>query len=426
MSTLVLAATLFGGMASVILVLAAGLGVYVWMRPEEGPGAALLFLFAAQILLPIPARFNTWSTDMSPMYYWAAGALIITLAAVLRLGLRRVFAVPLSAIVFLSVALASAVYAETQGAATSYVVRQFYGALLLVAYLGIALHAGDEPLLSRRARTFGVLCALCFVVYYVAVFGEYGFHRETGTHGAQASMFAILLVIAGLNARKRLWVLSALLMLLVPALLFMRRDLLAFLVALPIALAVRARTWKRRLAYCCFVALLVLLGMYPPVAQSVGEELQRMPLIGEVIPPTTESATSVVDRVVQARFALDALRDHPWLGGGLGSTFQWDSPSQGFLEGGYVDNGWAYLFQKMGLMGAAAFLWLLITIFRGISRKSVGLSACLLSATLVIMFGEPVFFHFTTAPFLGTFAGLLLAKKDRARQVAALSRQNVS
>jgi hypothetical protein len=110
----------------------------------------------------------------------------------------------------------------------------------------------------RRVRTFGVFCALCFLVYHLAVFGEYGFHREPGTYGTQASMFAILLVVAGLNARKLSWVLNALVLLLVPALLFMRRDLLTFLTAPATALAVRSRTWKRRLAHCCLAALMAL------------------------------------------------------------------------------------------------------------------------------------------------------------------------
>jgi hypothetical protein len=418
-STLAAAAAIFGGMALVILVLAVGLGVYVWKHPEEALGAGLLFLFAAQIVIPSPARFNYESSDMSPMYYWATGLLIITTAAAMRLGLRRVFAVPLPAKVFLGVALASAVYAEAQGAATSYVVRQFYGILLLVVYLGIASRVGDEQLLLRRARTFGVLCTLCFLIYYCAIFGEYGFHRETGSHGAQATMFALLLMIAGLNARRPSWVLSALVIMLVPALLFMRRDLVAFLVALPIALAVRSRTWKLRLACCCLVALIALPGVYPPVAQSIGEGLQRTPVIGDAIPPTTESAASLYDRAVQADAALNTLRTHPWLGEGLGSTLQWESSYQGFVEEGYVDNGWAYLFQKMGILGAVAFLWLLATVFACFSRNSVSLTACVLSAALVTMFSEPVFFHFTTAPYLGAFAGLLLARKDRTRVDAA-------
>lgn len=109
--------------------------------------------------------------------------------------------------------------------------------------------------------------------------------------------------------------------------------------------------------------------------------------------------------------AVNTVRAHAWLGDGLGSSFDWDSPFQGFLQGPYVDSGWGYLLQKMGLLGAATFLWFLFTVLRSVSRKSAALSACLLSVTFVACFSQPVFFHFTTAPFVGTFAGLLYANR---------------
>jgi hypothetical protein len=418
--TLTVAAALFGGMTAVMLVLAVALGAYTWRHPEEALGASLLFLFAVQILLPSSARFK--ETDLAPqLYVWATGLLIITAGAVTRLKLKRLFDVPLSAIAFVAVALLSALYAQTHGAATSYVIRQFYGILLLVVFLGIALHAGDEELLLRRARTFGPLCALCFVVYYLAIFQEHGFHRETGTHGSQAAMLAILVAIAGLYARKLLWVLSGFVMMVVPALLFMRRDVLAFVVAFPIALAFRSRTWKGRLAYGCLAAVLALPGVFPEVARVVADQAREIPVLETWLPPTTEEAISLTERRAQTEYALNAVQKHPWLGEGLGSSFEWESPFYGYQEGGYVDSGWAYLFQKTGLLGAGAFLWFLITICTGFSRESAGLAACLLAAAVVIMYSEPVFFHFTTAPFLGAFAGLLLAKKRRKANLRNLN-----
>jgi O-antigen ligase len=419
-------AAFVGGMSFLVMALAAGLAIYVWSHPEEAPASSLLFLLAAQILLPSTARIYNESLDISQMYIWAFGLLLITISAVIRVGLRRVFAVPLSALAFLGVALASATYAELHGAATSYVLRQLYGILLLITYLGIALHAGSEESLLKRVRVFGVLCALCFIVYYLAIFGVYGFHKEMSTSGAQASLLAILLVIAGLNARKFFWVLSALLLLSIPALLFQRRDLGAFLVALPIAFAAQSETRKRRLAYICLAALLALPGVFPQIAQSVGDQIKGVPMIGEMIPSSAQDSSSLYERAIQAQFALDAVRKHPWLGEGLGSTFEWVSPFQGTLGAGYVDSGWAYLFQKMGFLGAGAFIWFLVTIFKAVSRESVGLTACFLSAALVTMVSEPIFFQFTTAPFMATFAGLLLAKKNRNCKLAAPARQQLA
>ena len=419
-------AALSGGMSLLVMALALGLAVFVWRDPAEAPGAGLLFLFAAQILLPSSARIYSESTDISQMYIWAAGLLIITLAAVIRIGPHRVFDIPLSARTFLVVALVSAIYAATHGAEISYVLRQFYGILLLIAYLGIGLREGNEALLLRRARFFGVLCALCFIFYYLAIFGEYGFHKEMGTSGAQASVLAIPLVIGGIKARKLGWVWGAIVLLSVPVLLFQRRDLIAFLAALPIAFAFQSKTRKMRLAFGLLATLLALPGIFPQIAQSVGDQLNEVPVIGEMIPSSAQDSSSLYERAVQVQFALEAVVNHPWLGEGLGSTFQWDSPIQGSLEGGYVDNGWAYLFQKMGLLGAGAFLWFLITVFKRFSCESAGLTACLLSAALVTMFSEPIFFHFTTAPFMGTFAGVLLARKDRVDKFGDFSDGNRS
>jgi len=419
-------AALAGGMPLLVMALALGLAVCVWRDPAEAPGAGMLFLFAAQILLPSSARIYSESTDISQMYIWAVGLLIITLAAIIRIGPHRVFDIPLSAQTFLVVALGSAIYAATHGAEISYVLRQFYGILLLIAYLGIGLREGNEELVLSRSRFFGVFCALCFIVYYLAIFGEYGFHKEMGTSGAQASVLAILLVIAGIRARKMGWVWSGLILLSVPALLFQRRDLVAFLAALPIAYAFQSKTWKMRLALGLLATLLALPGIFPQIAQSVGDQLNEVPIISEMIPSSAQDSSSLYERAVQVQFALEAVVNHPWLGEGLGSTFQWDSPIQGSLEGGYVDNGWAYLFQKMGLLGAGAFLWFLITIFKAFSCESAGLTACLLSAALVTMFSEPIFFHFTTAPFIGTFAGVLLARKDRVRKIGGFSDGNRS
>jgi hypothetical protein len=412
-SSLLLVATVFGGMTYFVMVLAIGLAIIVWMRPQEAVGAGMLYLFVCHVVFPSAARFGILAESAWEMYYWAAGLLIITTAAVARLGLRRVLTVPPSAKVFLAVAFAAAAYGETHGAATSYVFRQFYGVLLLIVYLGIALHAGDEELLLRRIRTFGVLISFCFFVYYVAVFPVYGFHKEMGFNGAQASLLAIVLFVAGLERRKLSWVLGAILLLLVPILLFLRSDVLTFLVALPTALAIKLKSKKLRILCWSAVVLMALPSILPPAAQTVMNEMRKVPVIENVLPEAVQDADTLYERWLQLAETVSTVQAHPFLGEGLGSALEWDSPTLGLLRGGYVDSGWGYLLQKMGLLGAAAFLWFLITILRNISRASAGLSACLLAAMIVTLFSQPAFFHFTTAPYLGTFAGLLLAKKYR-------------
>jgi len=407
------AAALLGGMAMVLIGLAVCLAVLVYQRPAEAPGVAMLYLFAAGILLPYSSRFD-FTLQSSEMYYWAAGLLVITAGAVARLGLRRVSAVPLSAKVFLAVAFAAAVYGETHGATTSYVLRQLYGVLLLIVYFGIARHIGNQELLLRRIQAFGVLCAVCFIVYYAAVFSEYGFHKEMGYIGEQAAFLATPLFIAGVERKKYSWVLGALVMLLVPALNFTRRDILTFLMGLLIALVIKVKSSTvRGLCYGAIV-LVTLSSLYPPVTELVAEKLLTVPVVGPLIPEGGRDASTLLGRVEQLSVSLETVRVHPWLGGGLGGELVMIMPITGELSAdNLVDNGLAYLLQKTGLVGAAAFLWLLITMFRGLSREAVGLTACLLSATIVTMFSQPAFLHFTTAPYLGTYAGFLLASRRR-------------
>jgi hypothetical protein len=405
-------AALIGGMAFVLIALAVCLAVIVYKRPQEAPGAGMLYLFGSSILLPYGSRID-FTLPATEMYFWAAGLLIITCAAIARLGLRLVFTVPRSAQVFLVVGAAAAVYGLTHGATTSYVFRQFYGVLLLIIYFGIALHAGDEELLLRRIQTFGLLCACCFFAYYIAVFADYGFHKEMGFNGTQASLLAIVLFIYGMERRKGSWVLGGITLLFVPALIFMRKDLVTFLVAVIAALAMTLKSKVLRFLCCSAIVLIAIPAIFPPITEMVAEELLKIPVIGVIIPEGSQDASTLYDRTVQLAEAAITVQAHPWLGAGLGSEFEFESAALGFEQTYYVDNGWAYLLQKMGLLGMAAFLWFLTVTIRNVSRKSLAFSACLLAASLVTMFSQPVFLHFTTAPFFGSFAGLLLAKKIR-------------
>jgi len=413
MGSLLLVTTTFGGMRYFAIALAIGLAVTVWMRPHEAAGAGILYLFVCHVVFPSQARFDILAESAWEEYYWAAGLLIITAAAIARIGIRRVLTVPLSAKIFIAVAFTSAVYGETLGAATSYVFRQSYGVLLLIVYLGIALQAGDEELLLRRIQTFGVLCALFFLLYYVSVFRQYGFHKEMGFNGAQASLLAIVLFITGWERRKFNWMLGAAVLLLVPLLLFMRSNVLTFLVALPIGLAIKLKSKKWRMLSWSAVVIMALPAIFPPMAQAAMDEIRRVPIVESFVPESVQDAGTLYERWLQLDETIRTVQAHPLLGTGLGSALEWDSPTLGFARGAYVDSGWGYLLQKMGLLGAAAFLYFLATVVRSISRESIALSACLLSAVIVTLFSQPTFFHFTTAPYLGTFAGLLLAKKWR-------------
>lgn len=413
--TLLPAAVLLDGMAYLMIGVAAGVSVMVWERPQEAPGAGMLYLFACNIVYPSSARFDGIARS-SELVFWALGLLMITVTALVRVGVRRVFTIPVSAKIFLATAFIAAVYGLTHGAEISYVVRQFYGVLLLVVYLGISLHAGDLWLLVRRIQLFGVLCALLFYVYFLALFSDRGFHREQTTMGSQAAMMAILLLLLGWAYQKRSWIQAAAALILAPALIFQRRDVLTFLLAVPLAFAVQLKSKALKILCFMVVGVLLLPGIFPSVAESAGGWLANAPVIGSILPEGSQDPDTLLERVLQLNAAVTTIETHPWFGAGLGGNIGWTSPVDGFVEGAYIDNGWAYLFQKMGLIGAAAFLWFLISVLRNGARESWALAVCLLAVSLLTMFTEPVFFHFTTAPFLGTIAGLLLQKNYRNRR----------
>src|SRR5229473_2152013 len=110
----------FGAMAFLMMALAVALAGIVWVRPEEAPGAGVLFLFAANVLLPSNARLDFFAQSNWEMYFWAVGLLLITVAAVARLGARQVFTLPTSAKALLAVALLAAMFGLKQGAPLSY------------------------------------------------------------------------------------------------------------------------------------------------------------------------------------------------------------------------------------------------------------------------------------------------------------------
>ncbi len=136
-----------------------------------------------------------------------------------------------------------------------------------------------------------------------------------------------------------------------------------------------------------------------------------MPVIGRHLPVGEAASDTLYERTLQLGEAVSVVHSHPLVGAGLGATFGWESPSQGFVETEYVDSGWGYLLGKMGLLGVVTFVWMIVTLCRAMSKRSVALSTCLIAATVVMQFSEPCFFHFTTAPCLGAFAGLLLAQQ---------------
>ncbi len=408
-------AVVFGIMKYLVIALAVWLAVWVFQNPKEAISAGILFNLAAYVLLPSSNRFEwSWQTvEPWELYYHATGLLIITLAAVLRLGPRALLRVPGPVKAFLLVASAAALVGFSNGNSPSYVIRQFYGSLLLVLYFAIAYQAGDERLFLRRLRTFGVLCAAGFFVYYAAVFSQYGFHKEATSLGTLCGAVAILCFVTGTTEKRFSWIASAMILLGVPLLLVERRIILTFVLGLTLAQAMKATTRKMKLFLYSAAVLVMLPGIFPLSAAILVESLMTVPGLEKILPAEAIDVSSLADRTLELPVSLGMLQKSPVLGNGFGSQISWDSPVYGLMEQAYVDNGWAYLMVKAGAAGILAFSWFLWMILGAISRKSLAISVCFLSMLLVTLFTEPVFFQFSTSPFLGSLAGLLYARKAR-------------
>jgi hypothetical protein len=411
-------AGLLGGMQYVIIVLALGLAILIMRKPQEAIPAGWLFMLAAMTLLPVTARLHyldirTEGIDWQ-QYYWAAGSLIVLLAALYRVGISSVLHAPASLKAFLLVAITSSIFGYFRGNEVSYVIRQLYGSILFVLYFVIAWVVGNEELLFRRLKGIAPLVALTLFVYYVSVFSQFGFHKEDTSVTSQLGLVATFLFVKGVIERRSSWLAPSVVVLGASTLFFFRHVFLGFLFAIALALAMRNASRIRRQLCFGIAALILLPSMFPSGAQFVVDTVEEKApeLFGRLPESTgTRDAASMLVRYAQLGSAAAALMQSPLFGYGMGSNLQWYDPDEKYVEQPFVDNAWAYLLVKMGFAGILAFCWVLVTLLRCMSRRSLAISICLLTIFLIGMISEPLCFQFTTSPIAGALAGILYAKK---------------
>jgi hypothetical protein len=412
----VLAATLLGGMPWLLLALAGVLAARVYQHPKEVVVAGPAFLLAANVFFPSAARFDA-NNGIEPreMYYWASGILLITLASLLRLKLTTVLQLPRSLLSFLAVSVAAFGYGIARGNEPSYVFRQWFGSLLFGAYFLLATSYGNEEHFLQKMRAYAVPCVLAFVAYYAAVFHEYGVHKEITTIGTQGGILATLFA-ARTGWR---WWSAAAIVALGPVLLVERRSLAAFALSLVLirAWVTPSRFWKW--GWWAVAGLLVIFTLAPTYVELISEAATDS-AIDRVLPDGARDASSIEDRGLEVIEAAFIMENSPLLGNGMGSTIAWQSEARGPMEQAYVDNGWAYVASKMGLCGLISFIWFVAVLIRRMPGASMPLSVCLLSTLLIVMWAEPVFFQFTTSPFLGVIAGLLYKQSTTVTVLRAI------
>jgi hypothetical protein len=286
-----------------------------------------------------------------------------------------------------------------------------------VSYFVVAWVVGHEELLFRRLKTFGVLVALAFFVYYASAFGEWGIHKEDTSLPVQFGMVATLLFVKAAVEKHPSWIAPSAVIFTASFLLFMRHILLTFFFASALALGILTVSRLRKVFFYGVAALILLPSVFPFGAQYVLDVLEKdFHTVYELMPEGTHDTRTLMDRNVELFTSGVLLLQHPAFGTGMGSDFGWtrpdvDDPEYAYVQKHFVDNGWAYIAVKMGGFGILAFGWVLIGILRCLSRESLTISISLLAILLITMWSEPVCFQFTMSPIAGALAGLLYAKK---------------
>jgi hypothetical protein len=166
-------------------------------------------------------------------------------------------------------------------------------------------------------------------------------------------------------------------------------------------------------------ALIVVFSLAPTYVELISEAALGSSAVDRVLPDGARDASSIEDRGLELVEAGFIVANSPLLGNGMGSSLAWQSAVRGPLEQAYVDNGWAYVATKMGVCGLVPFIWFMADLTRRMRTASMPLSVCLLSTLLIVMWAEPVFFQFTTSPFLGVIAGLLYKQSGAVRKLQA-------
>ena len=320
-------------------------------------GAALSFLLLAAAL--------PWS--IAPMSIAVALSGALTLACWWRPGGERWVRTPvdLAAMVWLAALAIAALAGEDPAGSMHRVTKGF-----LLAIVPLAAYHGRDPRLARRAIAVLFASAAFATVFALAKFAMQGGAfpvRVRGavghplTYGGQAMLLAILAGAILLRSRDRRWMAaaSALLLLLAPALLgsYTRSAWIGTLVGFAVVIGFTRARWLPALAGTVFVLVLVMPGGYRDRALSVFH------------PHSVWNR----ERIILWDAGWRMFRDHPVTGIGLEDLKPWvaryRSPEAHEPPHGHMHNVYLQVLVTMGVVGFAAFVYLVTSLWRTAARR---------------------------------------------------------
>jgi hypothetical protein len=414
-----------------VVALALMWALYLVSHPSAGLWFAPVLVMAASFLAP-PAGFE-WGAGYSPeLAYWAVASCIAFAATALgyltkRAGRNSVRRIPLprALYAFAAASVVSAIVGLQRGYSAPNVGKQFYGCLLFVAYFWLALRLA--PTISNMRRVTRVILEACalfsglYVGTYLWRIGAEGFHKELTILSTYSASVAVLL-LPQLSRRSpasrwKIFAIAALL-LSVPFLAEYKRGLAGFLICAFMAFGLRSRFKARRYAALAAGLALFTLFLATPILDYVGRAVSNVPVLAGLVPADVQTNYSVYLRLTQTAQMMASTNSPSLLGTGLGSSLTWYDPYTHTLwTQETVDIGWVYLLIKLGVLGLAAFLWLIASLcLRSLRAPPEGMHMGFLLLVvffIVEMVADTGFVYFMTASWAGMACGWIHVLNQR-------------
>ena len=427
----------FGGIAPMTIAVAVLVALWAFAEPRAAlwlTTAFMIFLFVffqqtAPLGADLPAEFLFWGIGLAVI---TAGLMIAAIFSrqVNWVLVKKRFATQVSVAMFamLIVIIAATVYGMLAGNQFSIVSRQLFGCVMLPVYYFLAVtlfrSAEDAAQWLRRASWVVTLGSLWYAQKLSLASATHGYYyREQSPLVAYSGAIALVALCELAGQRRvgqRLVAAGQFAVCMVAIVLMGSRTALGSLLAAVVAL-ILILVWKRRVLVLGLVVCLLPLGV------GLGPYLMNRMLNNTGLPGqiagrfifALDEDRSYQGRVGQTEVVWNMVNERPVLGAGMGSENSVFIPGEGRLKVASVDNGWGYLLLKMGYLGLAVFLVLVVAVLKtGLSGLSSVCNAMLrtdrLSVLAVFLYalvsflGGPTFFHFSTAPFFAALLGALV------------------
>jgi len=428
----------YGRAEGLSIAIAASIALWAFFEPR----LSLALITGFMIFLFVFFQSTTPLGEDLPQefFYWGIGVALITTGLLLatvfsrevdwKLARARLASLPsVAMLLLLAVILASAIDGIEVGNNFFIVARQLFGCLLLPAFFYLGLILFREP--SDAARWLGRVNWIVALgsVWYVARLSSLSFshgfyYREQSPLVAYSGAIAVVAwtnLFHNRRASRHLSSAIQFVMCVLAILLMGNRAALGSALAAIAVLTVVGLAKRRGLSLALAACLVVVaMGLIPYAITQLTES--RGGITGQIADRfifALSEDRSYQGRVAQTEVVLNMVNKQPVLGAGMGSENSVFIPGEHRIKVASVDNGWGFLLLKMGYLGLAVFLALIGILLKiGLSGPTAGGNG-LVSTTrlgvlgvfiyaLISFLGGPIFFHFSIAPFVGTFLAALV------------------